>query len=653
MRVEQHLISMPLASPVIPSIQLGCLKAFIDQAFKGRVRTHVHSAFFTIPFLLGDRELLRFAGENYPHNEWPYLFLCLRRFGKINRMSGREIGRLIKKMGPFEPAGRWAMRLMPRLDKATVNYIQSQIVGGFRKHAVNVIGFSVVHHQAYSSIYGAKTIESCSGKCKTIFLFGGSQVMVPSVREAFRRFSVPGFFLTGEGEKPLRNVLEKILLTGKDDFPKLGEKIACIQGLVPISGQKTSGHEGPSIQGQVEDMDELPLPDLDEYFQCIRRMGADKETSDLLMHAVQIPLEGSRGCFMKCDFCGFNYSWHGFRQKSPGHIAGQVQALSRKYPARTVRFVDSTTDTWVEKYAEALIDQGRRVPSILMLRANHPETFWTKLALSGVESIHLGMEALSTPHLKNMKKGTTAVHNVLGMKYLRELGIRSTGTLIAWHPRSTPADVRETRRVVENIYHFEKMNFAIFGLAHGSPLVEQLPDMDKRNLTLEGLEAMPQELLPYLIGTYYDLPKSVRPGKKLISAWSRFIRWYERLDARHSESRGTLSVRRNGSRLLIFSDTRMGRNRRFSLNDREAEAYALCHHGATQRALAREAKMTVERVKKLVERWIQMEILVEVDHHYIATALRPREELTDNYLREWNSPKDLTNSARYDVKYSS
>ena len=576
-------------------------------------------------------------------------------------MSGREIGRLMRKTGPFQPAGCWAMRLMPRLEKATTNYIKNQIAGGFRTHSVNVIGFSVVHHQVYSSIYGAKHIESYYGNFKTIFLFGGPQVTVPSVREAFRRFEVPGFFLIGEGEKPLRNVLETILLTGKKDFLKIGEKIASIEGLVPISGRETSWHEGRPLRAQVEDLDKLPLPDFDEYFRRARRICADKETYDLLMRSVQIPAEGSRGCFGKCDFCGFNYAWHGFRQKSPGLIAGQAKTLTRKYPARTVRFVDSTTDTWMEKYAEALIDEGRRVPSILMLRANHPEAFWTKLSLSGAESIHLGMEALSTLLLKKMKKGTTAVQNVLGMKYLRELGIRSTGTFIAGHPRSTPADVRETRRIIENIYHFGKMNFAIFGLAHGSPLVEQLPDGDKKNLMLEGLGVMPQELRPYLVGAYYNPPKSFRLGKRLISAWSSFIQWYTRLDTRQSESQGTLSVSQEGSHFLVFTDTRMGRNLRFFLKDREAEAYALCHYGPSLKALAGEAGVAMARVNELVKRWIQMEILVKVDHHCIATALRHRDELIFNYLRmrkmgkvdeRTSHEKSLTNSTRYDVKYS-
>lgn len=653
---------MPLASPVIPSIQLGCLKAFTDQAFKSRVRTHVHSAFFTIPFLLGDRDLLRFAGENHPHNEWPYLFLCLKRFGKICGMPGREIRQLTRKTGPLQPAVRWAERLKPRLEKATVSYIQNQIAAGFKNHAANVIGFSVVHHQVYSSIYGAKYIENCYGNFKTVFLFGGPQVTVPSVREAFRRFEVPGFFVIGEGEKRLRTVLETILQTKKEDFSKLGKKIASIEGLVPITDQETSWHEGRPLPAQVEGLDNLPLPDFDEYFQCARRTCADKETFDLLMESVQIPVEGSRGCFARCDFCGFNYSWHGFRQKNPDLIACQAKSLTRKYPARAVRFVDSTTDTWAEKYAEALIHENRRVPSILMLRANHPETFWTKLGLSGAESIHLGMEALTTRLLKKMKKGTTAVHNVLGMKYLKELGIRSTGTLIAWHPRSTSADVRETRRIIENIYHFGKMNFAAFGLAHGSPFVEQLPDGEKKNLTLEGLGIVPQELRPLQVGAYFDPPRSYRLGKKVLSAWNSFIRWYLRFDTRQSESQGTLSVSQNGFRSLVFSDTRMGRDRRFSLKDGEAEAYALCHYGPSLRALAGEAGMTLERVRELVKRWIQMEILVKVDHHYIATALRPRDELVDNHLRMRNGEgpdgrtpheKSLTNLTGYDVKYSS
>lgn len=549
-------------------------------------------------------------------------------------MTLTEIRQLIEKIERFQTADRVSLGLITRLEKVTTDYIQSKIASKLRKRSVNLVGFSVVHQQVYSSIYCAKYIDRFYGNFKNVFLFGGSSTMLPSVRKAFRTFEVPGFFLMGEGEKRLRTVIEKILQTGKEDFSRLEERIASINGVVPILSEETSCSEKSLVLGQLEDLNQLPLPDLDEYFRSARQVCADRDTFRFLMQSIQIPVESTRGCFMKCDFCGFNYSWCGFRQKSVSLIVDQVKALTRKYPARTVRFVDSTCDTWAEKYAEVLIDSHSLIPSYLELRANHPETFWTKLALSGAESIQIGIESFSTPLLKRMKKGTTAVQNVLGLKYLKELGIRSTGNLILWHPRSTTVDVIETKRVTENIPHFGKVNLAIFGLTHGSPLVDQLADVDRKILTLEGLGAVPQELEAYLVGIYYNLPKGLRLERKMVSAWSKFTRWYEKLYLSQSDFQGTLLVNHDDSNLLSFSDTRMGRNRLFSLKGKEVKVYTLCHRGGTLKALALELDMTLERAKELVESWIKSQILVKVDHYYIATALRHRDELINNYLRE-------------------
>ena len=68
-----------------------------------------------------------------------------------------------------------------------------------------------------------------------------------------------------------------------------------------------------------------------------------------------------------------------------------------------------------------------------------------------------------------------------------------------------------------------------------------------------------------------------------------------------SHPRGTLSVSHDGSNLLTFSETRMGRKRLFSLNGRGTEAYILCHRGAILKTVAVESGLTLERVKELAE----------------------------------------------------
>ena len=46
-----HLVSMPVCETNRPSIQLGCLKAYLDSAFGGTVPVHTYSAYFGIMVL--------------------------------------------------------------------------------------------------------------------------------------------------------------------------------------------------------------------------------------------------------------------------------------------------------------------------------------------------------------------------------------------------------------------------------------------------------------------------------------------------------------------------------------------------------------------------------------------------------------------------
>jgi len=73
------------------------------------------------------------------------------------------------------------------------------------------------------------------------------------------------------------------------------------------------------------------------------------------------------------------------------------------------------------------------------------------------------------------------MQNLRAMKYLSELEIVSNSNLITQHPKSTLADVRETKRVLKAIPHFQKLSLSRFELDAGSPIFESL-DPDSREL---------------------------------------------------------------------------------------------------------------------------------------------------------------------------
>src|SRR5687767_15081786 len=51
METAVHLVSMPFCGTRTPSIQLGCLKAYLDSVFAGAVGVNTYSAYFGIMVL--------------------------------------------------------------------------------------------------------------------------------------------------------------------------------------------------------------------------------------------------------------------------------------------------------------------------------------------------------------------------------------------------------------------------------------------------------------------------------------------------------------------------------------------------------------------------------------------------------------------------
>ena len=628
MRVRTHLIAMPWAPPDAPSIQIACLKAHLDSAFQGRADCRAYSAFFSILHDFKGRTLHNFFKAVEAYGEYVYMPLYLRRFGPLKFHSKHEIVRLLETLrSPL--AKPLSLPVVNGLERATRRYLDSHVAPNLVDKGLNLVGFTLNYLQVYSSLYAAEHLRRRFPKRHFLFAYGGCSASVPNVYRLMTDLGLPGVIVIGEGERKLELLVRKLRgLPLAKASTALGAIAGLDQGIIVI-GQKIDLSERipAHYATQIGDLNDLAIPDYDEYFAALRQACADEHVCASFQAATEVMVEGSRGCFGKCDFCGLNRAWHGFRKRSADQVVRDTLALTRKYRTSHVTFVDSLCDTWAQEYARILVQAGVRQQSFMELRANHPEQFWTLLSLAGVGSVQVGVEALSPPLLKTIGKGTRVVHNLAAHKYLTELGIWTNNQLITHHPSSTLADIVETRRILEQIPHWGQFRPVPFLFEAGSPLYEGLDKQERAALKPARSFRVPSSAARYACEFSYDVPARLKPTRVVRRAWTAFARQYERELKRHAPRRPRLEVTRVAPEALRISDARDGKILSYEFSGTAAKIYDACHCGLKIEGIARATGLSPQTIRSHVARFLRARLLLRVEDHYLSLALRPRDEL--------------------------
>ena len=451
----------------MPSIQLGALKTFVEQKKLDNVEIQLHSAFAEIQIRLFENPEYKNWNPMW-YAEWPY-GLILMKEAKIKELANpsTNLNRLISKINKrLSDSGtpKLSKKIVELIKRETDRYVDTYFSASKLKDDLHVFGFSLNYFQDSSSIYMAQRIlKNLKGK-NVIFLFGAMGASIPVFIEKIKHFKLPAFGVLGEGEVKFLRIAEKC--DSADNYADLLKELPEIKGVYSVANPPNLWVKDKSMyEGQLANISELPIPEFDEYFDTVNKLYRNQEKRDEFYSQVDIPVEGTRGCFAKCSFCGLNYLWQGFRKLPAKSVSARLQSLRSRWPVTdTFMFMDNVCDTWAEDYADSLIASNAGQKAFMELRVHHPEIFWTKLSLSGVHRIQLGIEALSTNLLKLISKGTTPAQNVLALKYLYELGIHSSSNLIIYYPFSRPEDVYETQKILEDIIHFPELNFSYFSL---------------------------------------------------------------------------------------------------------------------------------------------------------------------------------------------
>jgi ribosomal peptide maturation radical SAM protein 1 len=238
------------------------------------------------------------------------------------------------------------------------------------------------------------------------------------------------------------------VLCGEADaaFPEFLRRRAAGEPLSTVGGV-LSRRSGGSVSGEpaapVATMDELPLPDFEDFVEQRERFGAAG------CQQLVLALESSRGCWwgakQHCVFCGLNANGMGYRRKSEERFRWELRETVRRYSAKFVFMTDNILPVeYHERVGAWREDLAADVRLFYEIKSNARRPQVKGMADAGITAVQPGIESFSSPLLALMKKGVTAAQNVAFLRYAREYGIRVGYNLLAGFPgggRETYADM--------------------------------------------------------------------------------------------------------------------------------------------------------------------------------------------------------------------
>jgi len=594
------LVSMPWAIFNRPSIQLGALKAYLNNEFSEH-RIDTHHPYLSAAQTIG-LEPYRTISENPWAGEALYSGLLFQKSSdRARKLFHREL-RKTKLSDQFD-------KLSEQLNRQFDNWLAD-----INFSDCDLLGLSVCFSQLIPSLYAARKIKKTYPDLP--ILFGGSTCTPAVSTSLLHTFPYIDYILTGEGEQPLAALAH--YLDGQASFPKKNI-LRREQGIgAPFSLENY----------ETQKLTELPTPDYDDYFQEL----AVQHDSFI----PELPIEFSRGCWWnKCTFCNLNLQWCGYRCKNHEKMLAEVQILSDRYHCLDFFFTDNALPP---KEAKQFFKKTARQPVdhhfFAEIRAPKSSPECEIYRQGGLKSIQVGIESLSDSLLLRMKKGTSVMDNIAAMKFSLASNIRLDGNLIVEFPGSTDQEVEETLSVLDAVLPYRPLQAAGFFLGQGSPISNQpgqygicatTQHSNNRLLfpakILSGLDL----LIKGYRGDRRQQQKRWQPVRKKIKAWSKFH------EQRAGSNKLALTLRDGGSFILLRQERPDQPALRHRLQGLSRNIYLACDQPITKKELLQRFKtIKEEQLNFFLDDLSRKYLLYCNETHCLALAIRENQPISSS-----------------------
>lgn len=173
-------------------------------------------------------------------------------------------------------------------------------------------------------------------------------------------------------------------------------------------------NENPPIRINLEDS---PEPNYEDWFREIREL---MENHQVEVITTILPVEGSRGCWWgqkkHCVFCGIDDKTLVYRSKLPTTIMSMLQNMREQYGDFKFRFSDYIMPISLYNALPALAEAEPKYRLVSEIKANQTASRLAALGAAGFVELQPGIESFSTPILRLMDKGVSAITNVATIK---------------------------------------------------------------------------------------------------------------------------------------------------------------------------------------------------------------------------------------------
>lgn len=604
------LVSLPWMSPAMPSIQLATLASALERE---GIASDVHELYVDYAARIGLNLYNNLCNLLGYVPEWVF---SRHYYGPE---QGDDLSEMLRQPLEEIESPKYASLILEALEPVTRNYLDAMIED-VDWSQYDIIGCSLTISQLGASMAFARRVKLRHPGVKVIF--GGSQCAGPMGRAILRICPYVDVVVHVEGELVMGELVNRL---------RRGETVEGMPGVScrRADGAVVSGDPGGLYRPEAE---RLPLC-YDAYFRRLIRLGLTEKMRPWL------PFEGSRGCWygqkVQCTFCGLHEIME-FRAWQSDAVLAELERLYARYGIGRFYAMDLILPReYLSTFLPEVVRLGHSWLFFWEIKSNVRREELEVLAAAGVNWVQPGVESLDTDLLRLMKKGVSALQNILLLKWCEELSIFCGWNLLFGLPGETVQAYERMNQIIPKLYHLTPPSGGgQFQLHRFSPYFDRPEEFGIRWTGAHPMFKLafpiPHEELDELV-YLHEFVLDPDAQKVDHTATEEAMREWRQAHERGASLR--INVSADGSSRI--EDTRRGDSLRqvYHLSAAETTLYLFLDAGVKEtavgdaflRAHPEDAEVLggTLGVSSVVRKWLEADLALAVDGRVVSLALHP------------------------------